>query len=137
MFVPGSLSEILGAGPSNHPFSWHAVVREKYGAKKQLNYWTNGSEPNKEAVATRLARDYPNIDVISVERATKMPERPLFPVPAHHFQNPRIILLPDGTAAARDEIQDPTLTRPQPLAARPLISLQPLSSRRSLCLPLH
>lgn len=82
MIVPGS-PFIWG---HNHPFSWYARVREKSGAKKEWTYWMNGSEATRETVAEHIARNFPNVEVLWIDRCTKMPDKALQPVPPHHFQ---------------------------------------------------
>jgi hypothetical protein len=81
MIVPGSPFVNV-----DHQFSWYAIVREKEGAKKQWTYWFNGSQLNREAVAAHIALYFSKVDVITIDQCTKMPERVLQPVPAHHFQ---------------------------------------------------
>lgn len=84
MLVPGS--PFLLTGGLNHPFSWYAKVREKKGAKKEWTYWMNGTQLTREDVAIHIARMYSNVEVLTIDRCTTPPTRPLVPVPRHHYQ---------------------------------------------------
>jgi hypothetical protein len=81
MIVPGSIYTT----PVDHPFSWYAIVKER-DTGKQWTYWFNGGSPTRESVALHIATYYRNVDVITIDRCMKMPERMLQPVPASHFQ---------------------------------------------------
>lgn len=112
-------------GAIDHPFSWMVIVRERSGARKRWTYWINGPLADRQSVADHVALYYPNVEAVTIERTTKRPDKPLQPVPSHHFQHG--LLDPDQNQA----IEDPTLRTPPPsLTRRP-----PAPIRRSIIVP--
>lgn len=118
MIVPGSPHEGL-----NHPFSWHARVRNKNSGKER-DYWMNGSEASREDVAQHIAVHFPNVEVLTIDRCTRQPDKMLQPVPPEDFQF--------GVLHEADVAPDPSLSRPQAIRAAPIISLPPIRPIASL-----
>lgn len=80
MIVPGSPLAI------DHPFAWYAIVRHKTTGKERT-YWMNGSQSTREQVAALLADRFPNVEVLTLDRADgKMPDKVLTPVPPEDFE---------------------------------------------------
>jgi hypothetical protein len=120
MMVPGSAFPGL-----DHPFSWYAIVREKKTGK-EWTYWMNGTLVTRETVANEIATKYRNVEVVTIDRCTSSPTRPLQPVPASHYEF--------GYREDAERIDDPSPSIAKPIPIRPIsirpISIQPLSLRR-------
>lgn len=115
MFVPGSIVPEV-----EHPFAWWARVRNRKTGKER-DYYMNGTQATRETVAQHIASHYRNVEVITIDRCTAMPVRPLVPVPPEDYEF--------GHREAVERILSgedrPPGAGPKPLAIRP-ISLKPI-----------
>lgn len=118
MIVPGSIIN------ANHLYGWYVYVQDKAGVK--TTYWHNSGNPTQEEVAEIIGRQYPNVTILKIEPCTKPPDRPLKPVPPHHFQHG--LLNPD--VPEPQETSNPI----QPLwkPGQPLPKFTPLPPRKPL-----
>lgn len=123
MHVPGSIFP-----GTDYPFAWYAIVRNRTTGKERT-YWMNGSHVTRETVQQHIAANYRNVEVVTIDRCTSMPTRPLTPVPPEDYE-----------FGYRDAVErfltgaDREAFGPRPIALRPLalkpIALKPLSLRR-------
>lgn len=120
-----------GAKPGPRPFKWMIRVREKFWHRKEFTYWVNGPQKSAQEVGDHVTIHYPNVDVLSVELANRVPEKILTPIPAEHFESKAI-----NDALIEEFGYKPTLRELiEPIRAAPIRStIKPIERRRSLLL---